>query len=194
MVGTRIESDLRSWSREVLEVPNSYLGGIPPCPYAKQAWADKKVSVTESDNIYADALKFCSSFAELGKELVVLASYDLPELYSFSEYVAQLNNTFPTLHCMEFHPDHGAEDAELDFLTDNDWESSIDAPYCMLFIQDLELVVRASDKLERLGYYKAYPEDEYEQLVVKRKRKLTDGYETSCDEEEARGNESRWRI
>lgn len=192
MVGTRIESDLRSWSREVLEVPSSHLGNIPPCPYAKQAWADKKVSVTESDNIYADALKFCSSFAELGKELIVVASYSIPDLEEFEEFVASLNEANPSLHCMQFHPEYGAEDAELDFLTDNDWESSIDVPYCMLFIQDLELVVRASDKLERLGYYKVYPKAEYEQLVVNRKRRLPNGYETSCDEE-ARGNEARWR-
>lgn len=169
---TAIEEDLRSWSREVLEVPNPHLKGLPACPYAKQAWADKKVSVIESDNIHADALKFCASFTELGKELVVLASYDLPELYSFSEYVAQLNNTFPTLHCMEFHPDHGAEDAELDFLADNDWESLISRPYCMVFIQDLKDVVAASDKLKVLGYYDAYPRDEYEALVAQRKRRL----------------------
>ncbi len=178
-MGTDLESDLRSWSREVLEIANPYLGGLPPCPYAKQAWANNKVSVVKTTNIYADALKFCSSFDGLGKELVVLASYDLPELSAFNEYVAQLNNIFPSLHCMEFHPEYGAEDAELDFLTDNDWESSIEAPYCMLFIQDLELVVSASDKLKPLGYYKAYPKSEYEQLVLSRKRRLTNGYETS---------------
>ena len=73
---------------------------------------------------------------------------------------------------MEFHPEYGAEDADLDFLTDNAWESSVDKSYCMIFIQDLEQVVRASDKLERLGYYKVYPESEYQELVVKRKRRL----------------------
>jgi len=73
---------------------------------------------------------------------------------------------------MGFHPDYGAEDADLDFLTDNDWESSVDKSYCMIFIQDLEQVVRASDKLERLGYYKVYPESEYQELVVERKRRL----------------------
>jgi hypothetical protein len=83
---------------------------------------------------------------------------------------------------MQFHPDYGAEDAELDFLTDNDWDSSVEQPYCMLFIQDLEKVVRASDKLEVLGYYRAYPPDEYLALVVNRKRRLGNGYETSCDE------------
>ena len=53
-----------------------------------------------------------------------------------------LNILFDTLHCMEFHPDYGAEDADLDFLYDNDWESSLDKPYCMIFIQDLEQVVQ----------------------------------------------------
>jgi hypothetical protein len=76
------------------------------------------------------------------------------------------------LHCMEFHPDYDAEDAELDFLLEATWESSIQRPYCMLFIQDLAKVVTASDKLKALGYYDAYPPDEYEALVVQRKRRL----------------------
>ena len=43
----------------------------------------------------------------------------------------------------------------------------------MLFIQDLELVINASDKLDPLGYYEAYPSAEYEALVVDRKRRMT---------------------
>ena len=190
-MGIEIEADLRSWTREVLEVPSPYLGGIPPCPYAKQAWVEDKVLVIESANVYADALKYCSSFSDIGKELVILASYNLPDLERFNGYMESLNDTFSTLHCMEFHPDYGAEDAELDFLADNEWESAVEDPYCMLFIQDLAQVVRASDKLQRLGYYTAYPEAEYKQLVVNRKRRLTHGYETSCDEKEARSNEVR---
>ena len=177
-MGIEIEADVRSWAGEVMEVPNHHLGDLPPCPYAKQAWVDNKVQVIETANIYADALKLCTSFSTVAKELVILASYNLPELTLFSDYVAQLNKTFSNLHCMEFHPDYGAEDAELDFLADNDWVSNVDAPYCMVFIQDLELVVRASDKLQRLGYYNVYPEVEYEQLVLNRKRRLTHGYET----------------
>ena len=73
---------------------------------------------------------------------------------------------------MGFHPGYDAEDAELDFLSDNDWVGSIDEDYCMIFIQDLQTVVRASDKLEKLGYYKVYPESEYQELVVERKRRL----------------------
>jgi hypothetical protein len=91
----------------------------------------------------------------------------------FAEFTKRLNHRFVALHCMQFHPDYGAEDTELDFLFDNEWESSIDEEYCMLFIQDLELVINASDKLDPLGYYEAYPSAEYEALVVDRKRRLT---------------------
>tara|TARA_R100000231_G_scaffold33411_1_gene29306 strand:+ start:2070 stop:2588 length:519 start_codon:yes stop_codon:yes gene_type:complete len=167
-----VESDLRSWSREVLEVPNDHLKGLPPCPYAKQAWHQNKVLVIEGDDITIDALRYCNEFYDLSKELVVVASFNIPDLEEFSAFVEGLNKDFKTLHCMQFHPDFGAEDAELDFLYDNDWDSSLDRDYCMVFIQDLRLVVNASDKLEKLGYYNAYPRSEYNELVVKRKERL----------------------
>ena len=173
-----IEADLRSWSREVLEVPNQSLKGLSACPYAKNAWKRDKVLVVETDDVYADSLRHCADFTVTGKELVVVASYKIPKLNKLHRYVQNLNILFENLHCMEFHPDYGADDAELDFLSDHDWESSVDQPYCMVFIQDLELVVQASDKLERLGYYEVYPKEEYTELVVNRKRRLTDGYET----------------
>ena len=92
----------------------------------------------------------------------------------FAEFTKRLNHRFVAVTLVsQFHPDYGAEDAELDFLFDNEWESSIDEEYCMLFIQDLELVINASDKLDPLGYYEAYPSAEYEALVLDRKRRLT---------------------
>lgn len=167
-----IESDVRQWSREVLEVPNKHLNGLPACPYAKQTWQDNKVLVVETDYVYAEAMMNCASFGELNKDVVVVASYEIPDSESFYSFVEALNDTFPELHCMEFHPDYGAEDAELDFLTDNDWESEVEQPYCMIFIQDLEKIVEASDRLEKLGYYDNYPSDEYDALVRYRRERL----------------------
>lgn len=181
-MATEIESDLRSWSREVLEVPSPYLKGLPPCPYARKAWRDNKVLVIESDNFEADLRRHCQDFYEFDKELVVVATYDIPDINDLASLVETLHSEFPHLHCMQFHPDYGPEEAELDFLFDNDWESSTAYEYSMVFIQDLKLVVESSDRLESLGYYAAYPRDEYEELVVNRKRRLTDGYETSCNE------------
>ena len=181
-----IEQDLRSWSREVLEVPSAHLRGLPPCPYARKAWRENKVLVVETDDLMRDGRKFCADFAGLGKDLVVVATYELPDADDLSALVAALHTEFPHLHCMQFHPDYGAEDAELDFLTDNDWESSVDYAYAMLFVQDLRLVVEASDRLAPLGYYDVYPTGEYEALVLNRKRRLTHGNETSQDGQETR--------
>ena len=181
---TAIEQDLRSWSAQVLEVASEYLNGFPPCPYARKAWRENKVLVIETDLIYQDARKFCAGFYNFDKELIVVASYGIPNLEEFAEFVAALNEEHPSLHCMQFHPEYGAEDAELDFLTENDWESSVSDDYCMIFIQDLNLVVAASDRLEALGYYAAYPRDEYQELVVNRKRRLSHGNEASCNEED----------
>ena len=167
-----IEADLRSWSRDVLEVPNPHLGGMPACPFAKRAWKDDKVLVVEADDVFLEAHRQCAALTGLDKDLVVVASYTLPGRGDLHEFALQMHQEFPELHCMEFHPDYDAEDAELDFLTDNTWESSIDEPYCMLFIQDLRAVVAASDRLGQLGYYEAYPPDEHEALVVNRKRRL----------------------
>lgn len=188
-MATAIEDDLRSWSKDVLEVPNAHLNGMPPCPYARKAWRENKVLVIESDNFAEDVARYCREFYEFGKELIVVATYDIPDIDELSELVDDLHEKFPNLHCMQFHPDYGAEDAEMDFLTDNDWESGADYAYAMLFIQDLSLVVETSDRLEPLGYYAAYPTDEYESLVINRKRRLTHGDETSSDEARRRCEE-----
>ena len=80
---------------------------------------------------------------------------------------------------MGFHPEYGAEDAELDFLYEHDWESSIEEDYAMIFIQSLSQVDDASQGLEKLGYYNVYPEDEYKSLVLDRRaRRQSNGNET----------------
>ena len=38
----QIIEDVRLWSKNFLEVSNVHLGGVPACPFAKKAWADKK--------------------------------------------------------------------------------------------------------------------------------------------------------
>tara|TARA_Y100000114_G_C11712390_1_gene304179 strand:+ start:445 stop:978 length:534 start_codon:yes stop_codon:yes gene_type:complete len=174
-----IETDLKNWSQQVLEVPNPALKGLPACPYAKQAWKDKKVKVVETSNVLYSTRVEASVFKNSTYELVVVASYDIPFLHIFNSYVDDLNNGYKNLHFMGFHPEYGAEEAQLDFLYEHDWESGIDKDYCMIFIQYLDQVDDASQKLEKLGYYDVYPKEEYEALVLdRRKRRKTNGNET----------------
>jgi hypothetical protein len=183
---TSIEADIRSWSSEVLEVPNEHLDGLPACPYAKAAWAKNKVSVVEVDNIYSGMAHEADKFFDHDYDLVIVASYTLPDADDFWGVTEILNDLYAKrdLHLMVFHPEYGAEEADLDFLYDHEWESGIDAEYCMVFIQRLSQVDEASRSLQKLGYYKAFSREDFETLVLDRRRRLKNGDETSLDEEE----------
>ena len=178
---TSIEDDLRSWSKYVLEVPSVHLNGLPPCPYARKAWIENNVKVVESEDILSDALMNRTLVKEY--DLVVVASYDLPDPEDMQEAIEKYNDVFASedLHFMLFHPEYGAEEAELDFLYDTEWESGIEEEYCMVFIQKLSKVDDYSLQLEKKGYYDAFPEDEYQTLVLDR-RKRRHGYETKSDD------------
>ena len=187
-----IENDIRDWSSKVLEIPNDSLGGLPACPYAKEAWKQNKVKVVETKHLGVEAIAQANKFD--GKyDLVVVASYYFPSHYQLKEFTTFLNDTYTArdLHIMDFHPDYGAEDADLDFLYEHEWESDIEDEYAMLFIQSLSKVDDASLRLEKLGYYNVYPEDEYEALVLdRRKRRQNNGDETKSNEKE---NSYAWR-
>jgi len=167
-----IKDDIRSWSREVLEVPNPELNGLPACPYAKQAWKQNKVNVVETDSLVETVVKEADWFDNT-YDLVIVASYNFPEIDFFDTYIEYLNDTYSEndLHIMGFHPDYGAEDADLDFLYDNNWESSVENEYAMMFIQSLSKVDDASLQLEKMGYYNVYPEEEYKALVLERRQR-----------------------
>lgn len=167
-----IKDDIRSWSREVLEVPNPELNGLPACPYAKQAWKQNKVNVIETDSLVETVVKEADWFDNT-YDLVIVASYNFPSIDFFDVYIDYFNDTYSEndLHIMGFHPDYGAEDADLDFLYNNNWESSVEDEYAMMFIQSLSKVDDASLQLEKMGYYNVYPEEEYKALVLERRQR-----------------------
>lgn len=182
-----IESDIRDWSKHVLEVPNVHLNGLPACPYAKKAWMDDKVKVVESDDLIVDALLH-RKVLHNGKDLLVVASYRIPNSTQLQKTIDALNilSAKEDIYYMCFHPDYGAEDAELDFLYETEWQSSIEEEYAMIFVQRLTDVDDKSKHLEKLGYYQAFHTDDYESLVIKRRqlRNRYHGNETTCNEQE----------
>jgi len=190
---TSIADDLREWSMNVLEVPNEHLDGLPACPYAKKAWQDNKVKIVETKNIYKETLRQCTEFTDNRYEVVVCASFTIPNMQEFSTWCEERNNLLAKqdLHIMGFHPEFGAEEAELDFLYEHSWESSVKDEYCMVFIQSLSQVDDASLKLEKLDYYKVYPEDEYQELVINRRTKRNGNETTSNEKENDAGRSSQ---
>lgn len=167
-----VEQDIRTWSKEFLEVPSAKLNGLPPCPYAKQAWLDNKVVF--SINTGLDGLvKEVADFDQHDYEIVVWANETLPDVEYLDGFCDGMNEALAVagkdLHLMVFHPDYDATDAGLDFLVGDEVTDS-DLVYCMVFIQKLSLLDDASLSLEKSGYYSHFPDDVYESLVLHRRR------------------------
>ena len=73
------------------------------------------------------------------------------------------------INLMLFHPDYPPSEANEAFLTDNEWESSLD-DYMMVFIQSLSELNKASVALEGVGYYNHFSDHLYQTLVLDRRR------------------------
>jgi len=166
-----IEQDIRQWSNEFLEIPQEKLNGLAPCPYAKQAWLEDKVTFS-IDTGLDGLIKEVSQFDSHKYDIVIWASTVLPEVEYLDGFCDGINEilavTGKDMHLMVFHPDYDAEEAGLDFLVD-DSVSDINLEYCMVFIQKLSLLDNASLSLEKSGYYTHFPDDIYHSLVTERR-------------------------
>ena len=167
-----VEADIRKWSKDFLEVPNAKLNGLPPCPYARKAWADNKVVFsinTGLDGLMDEVRKF----NDHDYEIVVWAEENLPDMEYLDGWCDGVNEAMSIagvdIHLMVFHPDYSAEEAGLDFLVE-DGVTDDSLSYCMVFVQLLSKLDDASLYLEKSNYYEHFPEDVYEALVLDRRR------------------------
>ena len=82
-------------------------------------------------------------------------------------YVHALNHIFvpQDIYMMASHPGNDLEPVE--FLENTDWES--DNEFLMVLIQPFEELEKASSNLNKIGFYKTWPQDYYESTVNKRK-------------------------
>jgi hypothetical protein len=174
----KIEADIRKWSHEFLEVPNKKLNGLPPCPYAKQAWLDNKVVFSINTGVHGLA-KEVADFECHDYDIVVWASQYLPDMEYLDGWCDGVNEAMSIagkdMHLMVFHPDYDAEEAGLDFLVAEDGVVDESLVYCMVFVQRLSTLDDAALSLEKSGYYKHFPKDVYQSLVIDRRRLRNEG-------------------
>ena len=74
-----IEEDIISWSKDFLEIPNVKLNGLPPCPYARKAWADDKVVFSINTGLNG-LMQEVRTFNDHDYEIVVWAEENLPDM------------------------------------------------------------------------------------------------------------------
>tara|TARA_R100000458_G_C8274589_1_gene249552 strand:+ start:1687 stop:2223 length:537 start_codon:yes stop_codon:yes gene_type:complete len=165
-----VRQDIRSWSRDVLEVPNPHLGGMKACPYAEAAWRNDKVDVVVGNSIpcLKDAIK---KFNPKEKDILIWVNFNLNKYERWDRWVNLWNERHKEsdTHLMLFHPDFPPSEDTEEFLADNDWESDIEEDYMMIFVQSLSFLNKASVALESSGYYNYFSDDLFQSLVKVRR-------------------------
>jgi hypothetical protein len=171
-----IVKELLQWSRDVLEKPNAYFNDLPPCPYAKQAWAEDRVAILfKYDNSYQTLYKCISEFDD-GFDLAIIVDLaDKKSAEDFHEYLYDLNTVISEgmfidrdIWLMGFHP----EDEENEFVEDIDFEPLTDTEYSLIFIQRLSKVQKSADSLVKTGYYDTYKNEYNAQELMDRRKQL----------------------
>ena len=166
-----IEEDIISWSKDFLELPNKELGDKPVCPYAKKARISGQIDIVveeSGEKLLQTVVNQCNRFTESGKKICIVACPDLEVTADeLDSYVHALNHVFvpQDVYLMGSHPVNDLEPVE--FLENTDWES--DNEFLMVLIQPFEELEKASSNLNKIGFYKAWPQDYYESTVNKRK-------------------------
>jgi hypothetical protein len=166
-----IEEDIISWSKDFLELPNKELGDKPVCPYAKQARISGQVNIVveeSGEKLLETVVNQCNNFKQSGKKICIVACPDLETTADeLEDYVHALNHVFvpQDVYLMSSHP--GGYEEPVEFLENTDWLP--DNEFLMVLIQPFEELEKASSNLNKIGFYKTWPQDYYESTVNKRK-------------------------
>ena len=182
-----IVEEITQWSSKALEISSPFFNNLPPCPYARKAWADDKVAIIfKKEDSYQTLYKCISCFDDAFDLAIVVDLDNTKNPEDFHDYLDSLNDfiaegTFidEDIWLMGFHPDDEpnelVEEVAIDAVTDTS--------YAMIFVQRLSKLQEAADKLNKKGYYNSYNSD-YNVLEIYEKRnklyrRLKNGDETT---------------
>ena len=133
-----IESKLEHWIMTFLSKPSASFNNLPPCPFAKKAWMDKKVLVIDYwiNQPYDKLLS-----GELDLFIYPLEDYRLD---IFEEYVDAIRYALgDKFVVLDDHPDNKEEVDGVDL--------NFGVP--LVFIQSREKLQEGREQLKKLGYY-----------------------------------------
>ena len=172
----KIKLDVINWSKFVLEPMNKHLG-FPACPFAAKWRKDGKLRI----EVRPDKTKYEKHLTALLKDwnkkhhdiLIFCDPYfDQYDEEQFQEKIDFYNKTYNKrdVYFMGFHPNNPANSEDQEFLVDptDDCKYETDLGYSMMLIQKFKQLYDASCKLHKIGYYKKWPAEYYEEVVKTR--------------------------
>ena len=172
----KIKLDVINWSKYVLEPMNKHLG-FPACPFAAKWRKDGKLRI----EVRSDKTKYEKHLTTLLKDwnkkhhdiLIFCDPYfDQYDEEQFQEKIDFYNKTYNKrdVYFMGFHPNNPANSEDQEFLVDptDDCKYETDLGYSMMLIQKFKQLYDASCKLHKIGYYKKWPAEYYDEVVKTR--------------------------
>jgi hypothetical protein len=170
----KIAEEILAWSKHVLEVPSPHFAGLPPCPYAKQAWLEDRVLILFLAGNLQNLYSTISQFEDSVDIVIIVDPHPTSDTEKFHSYLDNLNDVISEgmfidrdIWLMGFHPDDEASD----FVEDVNFEPVTNVRYSMIFVQRLSKLQESADKLRKKGYYDSY-EKEYNAGDIYRRRQL----------------------
>ena len=170
----KIKDDVIDWSKYVLEPMNKHLG-FPACPFAAKWRKDGKLRI----EVRSDKSKYEKHLTSLLKDWnkkkhdIIIFCDPFWEQYTpeqFQDKIDFYNKTYNRrdVYFMGFHPSNPASVEEQEFLvnpTDDQYQYESDLAYSMMLIQKFKQLYDASCKLHKIGYYKKWPPEYYDEVV-----------------------------
>mgnify|MGYP001329001914 FL=1 len=153
---------IKSWINDFVTQPNPDLNNFPPCPYAKQAILDNKVSYDVAD---LDIDLFLIKKAELWNEDIDVCVIFVPDVSSqeLSRLVDSINKRYlmgNNFVALEDHPD---DEENINGVIMNNGK------YPIVLMQRLSKIQMFSGFLKKKGYYDVWSKENLDDVVNWRK-------------------------
>ena len=172
----KIRLDVINWSKTVLEPMNKHIG-FPACPFAAKWRKDGKVRIEvrmDKSKYEKQLTAVLKSWDKKQHDIIIYCDPFFEQYYpnQFQEKIDFYNKTYNRrdVYFMGFHPETPADPKDQEFLCD-----PTDAPvthgdleYSMMLIQKFKQLYDASCKLHKIGYYKKWPKEYYNEVVAER--------------------------
>ena len=156
---TEIVEKLNKWMTEFIEVPNPKLGDWTPCPFARQARVNNKISIKFAEIFeFTDVIRESIETLEHKEVVVVCFNHNDINPVELQSYVQGMNKTLMPINyvILEDHP----------FSPEYINGVCMNFGICgLLVIQKLDKLNTASDQLREKGYYKHWSNEDLDSVV-----------------------------
>lgn len=152
---------LQDWILNFLSKPHEVFGGLPPCPFAKNAYLENRVQFLQADNYVEAAHECIQTWSDNIEVVVIVAPLDVPPDI-FSDQTAQLNNMYKDKDFVLLEDHVQSIEKVQDVILNN-------GRYNILLIQRASILNRAAGSLQNTKYYKNWSQEYYDEVVAWRK-------------------------